>query len=126
MHKQQHFIHKLVSLWLFIGISLAFGYETQEQTTAVVPVELVETYTSVRKPHTVSYTKVVKAIHAAGYTSAYAIFSFTRFLEVQQHIIFHQMTVQQEAFLNTKPSFIVRLPQRTPLSDDTDRSQHLS
>ena len=126
MHTQKHLTHKLLSLWLLIGISLAFGYETQAQISVVAPVELVESYTSVAKPCTASYTKVVKAIHTKEHTSPYILFSFTRFLEVQQHTVYNQIVIQKETFLDTKPSLVVRLLQRTLLSDDINRSERLS
>lgn len=127
MYTQHNLKHKLLSLWLLIGISLTFGYETQAQTVSVPAVELVETYAKTTSQSTVSYTQVVKAYTASFYKSSYTTFSFAQFT-LAQHIEIQQTLVVQEAStIHIKHAFIKkRLPQRTSLSDDTDDSHSLS
>lgn len=127
MYTQYNLKHKLLSLWLLIGISLTFGYETQAQTGSVPAVELVETYAKTTSQSTVSYTQVTKAYIASFYKSSFTTFSFAQFVHAQHTAIQHTLATQEEKTLHTKHSFIKkRLPQRTSLSDDTDNNHSLS
>lgn len=126
MYTLHHLKHKLLSVWLLIGISLAFGYETQAQTSVITPVELVESYTTITKSRIVSYTKLVKTIHLTRHTSPYTLFSFTTFLAVQQQTLHRQTEVLEEVFLHTKPAVRIRLLQRISLPNDTEDHLKLS
>ncbi len=126
MYTLHHLKHKLLSVWLLIGISLAFGYETQAQTSVITPVELVESYATTTKSRVVSYTKLVNAIDITKHVAPYTLFSFTTFLALQQQTLHRQTEVLQEVFLHTKPSLRIRLLQRISLPNDTEDHLKLS
>ena len=107
MYRLQQFKQKWFALWILIGLSLSFGYETQAQYVSVPSVELVEaSITAESRPTTVSYARILKAYIASFYTSSYTTFSFTQFVKKQHTVIQQKLAVQEKVALQTESTFI--------------------
>ena len=121
MYTSQYFKHKFVALWVFIGLSLTFGYEVQAHIPSLPDVELVEVHNTIKQPRIVSYTQAIHALYASEYLALHTAFSFKHFLQKQKQMLQCNYVTQGVNYKNTKSSLVsLWIPLHFPLSDDTD------
>ncbi|MEP0266506.1 hypothetical protein [Dokdonia sp.] len=112
----------MVSLWVLIGLSLTFGYETRAQHSSQNQVEVVDTHIHT-KTSGVSYVQLVQQAKKAGYTPLFIAFSFESLLQLQHTNTTRTLTVQEINTHTTQHTVVIdHLQQRATLSDDTDIS----
>lgn len=112
--------HNILSLWLLIGLSLTFGYETHLQLSSQHQVELIDVQTST-KTSGVPYIPLVQQAKKVGYIPSFIAFSFENLLQKQHTNIRSTLIVQETSIHKTQYTVVIDyLQQHAILSDDTD------
>lgn len=113
--------HTMLSLWILIGLSLTFGYETRAQHSSLHQVEVVDTQIGA-KTSGVSYAQLVQQAKNVGYIPVFIAFSFERLLQSQHTNTTRALTAQETNTQITQRTVVIDHLQRSTLSDDTDTS----